>query len=360
LVRTTKLRVAVCLCAALTSLSCGVVGTDDGSCREVEINQQLKRVFYWGTTDWINVTPNKGETMVGIDEPTWLDPATILVFTGTWVGDDWVRGLFKIHIDDQTLSYASYEVFEFDYCVYSLSYQPGSGRLMIVYYDGAPTAASVSLSDGVVAIQQELVGPAWQPLGISGCGPSEDVVYYGRRPVDGVWGFFRRTWSGDQSADSLLLAIAQGEDAMQKFAVDDAGRFLYFGTTGQAEGDYNMRILRLDLALAGATPDTLLTRRFGVTTSLRPNPADDRLLLVQYAFTGSAHEPPDGKVLLLNTETLSARGLNVRTHKSSCRFTSNENVSWSPDGHHFAFSADAWNGEGGYYPRELWVYRNVR
>lgn len=33
--------------------------------------------------------------------------------------------------------------------------------------------------------------------------------------------------------------------------------------------------------------------------------------------------------------------------------------SWSPDGKHFAFSAGAFDGEGGIYHLELWIYENV-
>jgi hypothetical protein len=360
-----KTQLAICLCVLLACVSCGIFDSDDddgsSGCRKVTINKQLKHVFYWGTTDGINMVPNVGYTSGGIDEPTWIDPATILVFTGTFVGDDFARGLFKINIDEQTLSYKDYEVFEFPFYIYSIAYQADTGRLLIVYYDGNPIVAEVSLSGGKVVIEGELVGSEWSPLGVSPCGASEDIVFYGRRPDDGVWGYFRRTWSGSQATDSLLLNFTHNssDDAMQKFAVDDAGAFLYFGSTTLTREDFNMRVLRLNLQ-TNAPLDTILTRSRGSAISLRPNPQDSDLLLVQYFFFGGGHDYPDGKVLLLDMQTGATKSFNVRTHEALCRFTSNENVFWSPDGLHFVFSADAFDGEGGYYQRELWVYRNAR
>jgi hypothetical protein len=359
-----KWRFAICIFTVLAAVGCSIFNPDEErerhGCRTTEISNQLERVFYWGTEDWLTIHPNKGYTWIGIDEPTWIDPSTIVVFTGTYVGDDWVRGLFKIQIDDQTLAYEDYEAFAFPFCIASVSYHRTSGRLLVIYNDGGPVAGSVSLSGGKVIVDTELVGPDWAPRGVSGCGTSEDIIFYGRNPNDGVWGFFRRKWSGAQATDSLLLPIVLTEDSMQKFAVDNEGEFLYFGQTGEPPDDFLMRIMKLDLSQPGALLDTLLTRPRGYAVSMRPNPQDNDLLLVQYYFIGGAHDFPDGKVLLLNTETLGVKDFNVRTQESLCQFTTNDNVSWSPDGNNFAFSAGAFDGEGGSHPRELWVYRDAR
>jgi hypothetical protein len=81
-------------------LTCGIFDSDGDDrrqgCDRATISNHLKQVFYWGTTNGLDMVPNDGRTRGDLFEPTWVDPASIVVFSGAEIDNVSRRRLFRI------------------------------------------------------------------------------------------------------------------------------------------------------------------------------------------------------------------------------------------------------------------------
>jgi hypothetical protein len=269
--------------------------------------------------------------------PTWVDSTSILVYTGFYIDGTWVRGLFKISIEAETLTYRGYEPYAFDNDVYAIEVNRSTGELFVRYDYGGFRVARVRLENERTIVEEELVAPAWKASGIAAWPRRNGIVFYGKDPFDDRKGFY---WSrGEALSDSLLLSANVRFSASQQWAIDAEGRNLYFFVVSE---DWVGHLVRTDLTAEQKTLDTLLTRDCGLcVTYCRAHPMDRDVTLFQLRRGG--HD----EVSLLNANTGSARRLNLGTSDEPCSYTITECASWSPDGRHVAFSARRQTGQSG-------------
>jgi len=186
------------------------------------------------------------------------------------------------------------------------------------------------------------------------------MVFYGRHPQTSVRGFYwRYPDENGLTVDSLLFSITVGAHIARGSSISSDGATLFFGTESGNPFAPQTQFMMLDISRPGQKPIVLVEREGGYRAT-SPNPVDPKLLLINYDFSGDATEPPQSHIELLNTETSESVDLDVRTHIFLSQFTTNEYPAWSPDGKHFVFSAGAFDGEGGRYSLDLWIYQNIQ
>ncbi len=326
-------------------------------CQNVELNPHLNRVLYWGYVGPGDRRPNEGTPFSSIWSPVWIEEDCILTFTGTLINGENVRGLYKIHIDPTDFTFQSYSPFEFPHFINVVRYNSENGQILIVYNDGeGGTVSGVSLVNGMTATTSELVGKDWHPIGASWWPQHDGVVFYGINPQNDVAGFYwRYNGVASSSVDSLLFSVNLTSFAARNFCIDSDGKYLYSGVINNQR---NTEFIRVDIASTNKEM-SVVAERDGAFVSVACHPTDNGLILMSYQFWGDGRNVPCGHIELLNVLTKETDVLDIRTYRSICKYTVNENLSWSPDGGHFVFTEGAVSGEGGPYPFELWVYENV-
>lgn len=201
---------------------------------------------------------------------------------------------------------------------------------------------------------------SWNVEGITVWHKEEGFIFYGCNPQTGISGFYSLLKdSNNDYQTKLIYSIDDPGLDRTNFITTYDGENLLFGLN---EGELNfygtIQLLKLSLTETTAMPEVIFERKGGYIY-VAQNPINQESFLINYFFGGDASMAPQGHIELFNITTLQNIDLNVRTHKSLSRFIINEHPSWSPDGKHFAFSAGAFDGEGGIYHLELWIYENV-
>lgn len=338
---------AVCLAG------CNSMGPDDN----IVVNPKLKYVLYIGSseTNPAYEPPNEGYPSESILSPVWSTPSNIYAFSRqAFDASRNVVGIFNITINPGTLDYVSHVAHEFRHNVWTLGYDPAVSKLLVIYTDIAGyTASHLSISE-LLLTEEPLIPSSWSPWGIAAWPQRSGVIFYGENPLNQVRGFYYHSVSESGGVrDSLLYAVALTRFAARGMSVRNDGQYLYF-----SEGDRHLHFFQLDLTQRSSAPSVLAEREGGFGQII-PNPLNSDLVLLNYSFGGDATTPPQSHIELLNTTSMSAADLDVRTNPRASYFLVNDHPWWSPDGNHFAFSAGFSTGETSGSPLTLWVYRNV-
>lgn len=347
--------------AIIVFTGCGLFSPEETKQdKTVAINPKLKEVLYWGQLgpeQNYEYAPNQGERAAAhVDNryPIWFNDSTIYFYISN-------GGIFEMTIDPGTIVYKSLVRYNFSNSIWSLGFDRNKEKLFIIYSaDGFRLkAVYVTLSGGQTTIDEEIIDEAWNPFELASWPGKPGVVFYGHAPQTGVNGFYWRYPAiNGVIKDSLLYSITIEGRIARGFSISSDGKYLFFGTESGQRFAPQTQFMKLDISRPGPNP-IVMAEREGSYRATSPNPIDPKLLLINYDFPGDATNPPQSHIELLNIETLDAIDLDVRTHIYLSHFTTNEYPSWSSDGKHFIFSAGAFDGEGGRYPLDFWIYQNV-
>ncbi|MFO7916337.1 MAG: hypothetical protein R6U43_11695 [Candidatus Krumholzibacteriales bacterium] len=301
---------------------------------------------------------NKGQPVSYLENPVWVEPGKLYTTTVTYLDGQYFSGIFEVNFESNSFEYQSYSTFNFPHCIGSLRLDSQNDRLLITYSaDGAQKAARIILSDERTIIDEELVGENWSPQSIASWPGKEGIIFYGTNPETGISGFYWRYADSTQAiADSLLYAINLESSTENQFSLSHDGSLMFMGLCSGRGPHAITRYLKLNLESSDNDPIVIAERK-GEFISLSAHPKNRELLLISYfSYEGTS---TGGHIEILNFNTQESKDLDVRTHKSLCRFIYNGDFSFSPSGDNFVFSAGAFTGEGDVYPFELWIYNNV-
>lgn len=325
-----------------------------------ELNPKLHSVFYWGYQYPGPRVPNIGlNEGPPIQNPTWASDKTIY-FTTTHLDENDIlqKGIFKIEINpnDYSLVNNEYHIYEYEHDILDMSYINSTDEfLLLVSKDGNSEAVIVQIEEDNLVEKEVLVDNSWNVEGITVWYKGEGFIFYGRNPQTGISGFYGLVKDSNATYQKeLIYSIEDPGLNRQSFITSYDGKTFYFGLNDSRKYYGAMQLLKLSLREEGAMPIVVLERKGGYI-DVAQNPIDQLLFLVNFY---NANEP-QGHIELFNSVTLHSIDLKVRTHSSRMRFILSEHPSWSPNGEHFAFSAGAFDGEGGIYHLELWIYENV-
>jgi hypothetical protein len=330
---------------------------DDGSsCKKSPLNPKLTRVFYWGQVAPDNWKPNQGIPVGGVQRPIWVGPNQLYVRTGPLINGDIVKGIFEINLKEN-LEFHNYAAYRFPYCIWSISYDSNREKLMVIYYDDESqlTAAYVALSENQAVIEEEIVEAEWNPCAVI-CWPGKPgLVFYGENPSDSIKGFYwRHADTTGTAKDSLLEKTSIDKFTAKGSSISMDGKYLFFGITAGPYWTAKTQFLRKDISEPNQNPIVMLERK-GELVCTAPNPGNANELIISYSYpTARAHIE---RIDLMDSTTTD---LDVRITEWLCLSFTIENVSWSPGGQHFVFTA-ATTDHMGFLdsPFEMWIYRNV-
>jgi hypothetical protein len=339
-------------------------GTTEPTDDDFKLNPKLHSVFYWGIQGTGPRLPN-----VGVSEgppilnPLWVNNKLFFITSHLDENDILRRGIFEIEISpvDFTPINNEYKVYDYDYVILKMDFISSTNEfLMLVSRDNETMAIIGELQENQIIEKENLLSIDWDVKGITIYHGKEGFIFYGRNPQNRIAGFYSllKTGNGEYQPQLLYAADDPGINKLN-FVSSLDGEYLFFGLSeSNTNMESNMQLLKLSLNQNEAVPEVIFERKGGFVY-VSQNPLKRELLLINYFFGGDSFIEPQGHIELFNTDTHQSIDLDVRTHATLSRFIINEHPVWSPDGKHFAFSAGAFDGEGGRYDPDLWIYENV-
>lgn len=328
--------------------------------QETQLNPSLHQVFYWGYSDAATKIPNTGPS-VGPDVlfPCWIIQNQLFFYSSELRNAVSHKGFFLIEIDANDFSYKKHSFYSFESSdVTDIKNIPGTRKFLVTIRQNLNQRIVLVDINGNSLIVNTLIEDIWKPVSAAALVPGQSIVFYGTDPLDpNIHGFFKAAIQEDKvTSISLLSKISLGVDEAQSFAVSPDARHIIFG-----RNDISRTRVKFNQLGITAEDSTLkvIAERNGYFRSVAVNPVNQSKLLLNYRFSGDAVNPPQDHIELFDLITFKSTDLDVRTTKFSSRFIVNDNPSWSPDGRHMAFSAGAFDSEGGVYPLELWIFGNI-
>ncbi|HEX5130861.1 MAG TPA: hypothetical protein VFX92_00090 [Candidatus Krumholzibacteria bacterium] len=302
--------------------------------------------MYWGVVAADQWEANKGDEIGNIFHPVWHSADGIFVQTGRVDDGVGVAGIFDVAIDPVTHIYRGFRTLAFSGVIRDYDYDSSTGDFAITYSntpDDIQTVWARAVGDSLV-VGDTILDASWFPLSARFVSPGGGLVVYAHHPSTSVNGFYYVSKSAP-SSDSLLYAIELSVPDARGF--DIAGGTMCFGQTG-LPGAAASTISVIDLA-GNKTPRTVAVLE-GAFVSAGVHATGACAVVSVDDFTR-----PGSVVWLLDLTSGSFTELNVRTRP--CGFVTADFTSWNPAGDAFAFSGSGFDGEGGQYPRQLWVKR---
>jgi len=124
----------------------GCFGPESQHTEQGSINAQLRRL--------LDVAP--------FEHPIWTTPTKLYGYR---------NGIVEVVIDSSTLDYRSHAEFTFSHDVWTLSYDYSARQILMIYVEdyqeaNAFKAARVSLVNGQVVIEKDLVDASAEPWGV--------------------------------------------------------------------------------------------------------------------------------------------------------------------------------------------------
>ncbi|MGE5409527.1 MAG: hypothetical protein ACM3MI_01100 [Clostridiales bacterium] len=342
--------------------SCDKVTSPDHT---ITLNSKLHQLFYWGFTDMATTAtraPNIGAS-VGPDVlyPCWINQNQIFFYSAEEKNAVTRKGFFLLNLDPQNFSFKDYSFYPFENDgILDIKNIAGSSKFLVAARQASlQKILLIELNGNGSVSLRELIGDEWKPGSAAIFSSGEEFIFYGTNPQNNVSGFYKAVLqsTGAVSHIDLLYNITLKPNETASFAVTKDNRYLIFGQ----DDNTRTRVRFMQLGIDGTdTTLKVIADRGGSFNSVAADPANPSKLLLNYGFPGNAAAPPQCHIELFDLTTSRSEDLDVRTTKFTSRFIVNENPSFSPDGRHFAFTAGAFDGEGGIYPLELWIYSNVQ
>ena len=337
--------------------------TEPGN-NKVDLNPKLHSVFYWGIKDPTTLIPNTGVSVgPSILFPTWTVNKKIFFYSSELINNIYKKGIFEIEINpnDYSLINNEYKLYEYDFNILNILNVSSTGEILLLVLKNGNSVPIIAQLEGNYLVEKEiLLDISWNVKGISIWNHKEGFIFYGQDPQNNITGFYSLLKNTNNEYETKrILAIDDPGLNKTNFITSYDGENLFFGLNeSELNSNGTMQLLKLSLTEEGEMPIVILERKGGYI-DVAQNPVNQGLFLVNYFFGGNSLVEPQGHIELFDSATLQSVDLNIRTHIWLNRFIINEHPSWSPDGKHFTFSAGAFDGEGGRYDLELWIYEDV-
>lgn len=327
------------------TVSCDSTTGDDG-CEE-PVSRNLQRIMYWGYVAADHWEPNQGVEIGNIYHPVWYADDSIFVHTSKVDRGVAVVGIFNVAIDPATRSFRSVESHAFADVIRDYDYDASTGDLAITY-SRAPSdiqSAKARVVGDSLVLGAVIRDAAWFPLSARFLSTGDEIVVYAHDPATMVNGFYYVSMTSP-SSDSLLHAVDLSVAEARGF--DIAAGIMCFGQTNPSGTNSTISVIDLD----GSPSVRAVATLGGAFVSANVHPAGSCAVVSVNDFS-----EPGSVVGLLDLTSGGFTRLDVKARP--CAFPMADFASWNPRGDAFAFSSAAFDGEGGQYPRQLWLRSRI-
>lgn len=286
--------------------------------------------------------------MGDIYHPVWYAEDRIFVRTGRFDHGEFVAGIFDVAIEPATRAFRGIRAFAFPEVIRDYDYDVSTGDFALTFSFTSSDIQTVwARAEGDSLIAGDTIRDAgWYPLCARFVAEGGGLVLYAHDPSTSINGFYFSSRDGS-GEDSLLYAVELTVADARGF--DIAGGRLCFGQS-DFSGPVKTTITVIDI-VGDHTPRVVTTLN-GVFMSASVHRAGTCAIISVDDFG-----LPGSVVGLLDFDTGSFTIVSTRTR--GCGFPIADFASWNPAGNAFAFSASSFDGEGGLFPRQLWIRNSV-
>jgi hypothetical protein len=281
--------------------------------------------------------------------PQWYVGDRVFIVSSILVDGETVRGVFDVEIDPATYSFRSVTPVTFPHLVFGFDYENVTDEFLVTYSE-APGLMAVTRAervDSILQVTDVVADNSWMPDGARGTGDGTGAIVYGTDPTTQIRGFHRLTWSPTPT-DSLVFAIDLSPSDGRGF--DVWNNQVAFGVTSGSFASARTAILLLKTRTSDPPYVVADLKGNFVAAAIDPSGA---CVAVCHQIVGDPYTEPGDRVTIVSLADGSATPVSIKVRP--CTFSIADFVSWSPSGNALAVSAGSFTGEGGSYPRELWV-----